>query len=374
MIMILVLGLILQLFFVSSTSADFKAQAFATSNNLLLGKSASSITNFHYNIISLPGNSSIKVQFSQNNSTWYSAAGVSGAWETLTGTGVGDISLTSLAWSGASFYYKFQLNATSDQSQTPVIGDIRLDFEDEDSDQVFVFDNSGNVGIGLTNPSQKLDVAGKIALDGTTIAYLPTAFTGTLILGDGGTNLQTGADYNTFVGLGAGVNNTTGSNNTANGYQALYGNTTGSNNTANGYSAGRYIANGGANQTGSNSLFLGADTRAKANGETNQIVIGYGAIGNGSNTVTIGNSSILKHIFESGYVGIGTTSPAVKLHIVGGTGNVLNVNGGRITGLNDTPDADSEAVPLGFLQANYSSTTAMIAASLWSGAKNGNIW
>jgi len=41
-------------------------------------------------------------------------------------------------------------------------------------------------------------------------------------------------------------------------------------------------------------MFLGYDTRPLNNGETNQIVIGYTAVGSGSNTVTLGNTSITK--------------------------------------------------------------------------------
>ena len=316
-----------------------------------------------------------------------------------------------------------------------------------------VINSNGNVGIGTTDPTQKLDVSGKIALDGTTIAYRPTAFTGTLILGDGGTNLQTGADYNTFVGIGAGVNNTTGSQNTANGYFSLYGNTTGGNNTANGYyslysnttgsqntangfqslstnttgnyntangvyslrsnttgsqntangyyslysnttgshntangyyslysntkgynntangvyslysnttgshntangyaslrsnttgvnntangsyslysnttgshntalgrDSGRYLADGTTGRsTGNNGLYLGYNSMASDDGTDNEIVIGYNAIGNGSNSVTLGNDDITTTILK-GSVGIGTSTLAGKLTVDG---------------------------------------------------------
>ena len=243
------------------------------------------------------------------------------------------------------------------------------------------------LGIGTT-PAQALDVAGKIALNGTQVAYMPTAFTGTLIIGDGGGSLDTGANYNTFVGIGAGFSNTTGYQNTANGYRSLYSNTTGglntangmyslysnttgslntangnysllfnttgsfntangyrslysnttggnntangmyslyynttgSFNTANGRDAGRYIGATGTvgNETGSNSLFLGYGTRANADGETNQIVIGSEAVGAGSNSVVLGNDSITKTVLN-GNVGIGTTSPTAYLNIQAGT-------------------------------------------------------
>jgi hypothetical protein len=55
-------------------------------------------------------------------------------------------------------------------------------------------------------------------------------------------------------------------------------------------------------------LFIGRNTRALANNQTNQIVIGDSAIGLGSNTVVVGNDSIVTTALK-GNVGIGTTNP-----------------------------------------------------------------
>ena len=86
------------------------------------------------------------------------------------------------------------------------------------------------------------------------------------------------------------LSNTTGNSNSAFGYYSLYNNTTGNSNSAFGYYAGKYIADGSTpNRTGSNSIFIGYNTKANADGETNQIVIGANQIGYGSNTVRIGN-------------------------------------------------------------------------------------
>jgi hypothetical protein len=66
----------------------------------------------------------------------------------------------------------------------------------------------------------------------------------------------------------------------------------GANNTGIGYQAGYAVSGGTANNyTPNNSLFIGYQTQAQADQQTNQVVIGYQAVGNGSNTTTIGNSS-----------------------------------------------------------------------------------
>ena len=112
----------------------------------------------------------------------------------------------------------------------------------------------------------------------------------------------TGAS-NTASGYYALFSNTTGANNTASGYYALYSNTTGLSNLALGLDSGRYIADGStANTITDNSVYIGVDSRALANNQTNQIVIGHTAIGGGSNTATIGNSSVTV-LYLAGSVG-----------------------------------------------------------------------
>ncbi len=127
----------------------------------------------------------------------------------------------------------------------------------------------------------------------------------------------TGSNNAAFGALSLRVN-TTGGTNTAIGTSALYWNTTGSNNTALGYGAGQYISGGsGQNATSTTSVYLGANTKALASGNTNEIVIGYDATGLGSNTVTLGNDSITTTALR-GNVGIGTTSPSALLHLYTG--------------------------------------------------------
>ena len=183
---------------------------------------------------------------------------------------------------------------------------------------------------------------------------------------------NTSGSYNTADGMYSLYKNTTGYNNTSVGMYSLFSNTTGYNNTAIGQAAGRYKNDGGDNETSNKSVYLGYDTRAKNSGDINEIVIGYGARGNGSSTVTLGSDGIANtylkgnvrlngdlydkngHLFTTGgkfvdgdnandavytggNVGIGTTSPAYKLDVngqirtsrygIGGTYNSSQVQG-----------------------------------------------
>lgn len=117
--------------------------------------------------------------------------------------------------------------------------------------------------------------------------------------------------------------NTTGIHNLAMGSFSFSANTTGNFNIALGHSAGRYLSNGSTgNQASTNSVFIGPYTKSNASSQTNEIVIGYNAIGYGSNSVTFGNDNIVKTILK-GNVGFGTANPQEKLDVIG----KIRVNG-----------------------------------------------
>ncbi len=207
--------------------------------------------------------------------------------------------------------------------------------------------NTGNVGIGTTNPNNLLQVVDLINFDNTDFNTFLGYQAGKNVVSEAQYNTFIGyqagfssstaasstADYNTAIGYQALFNNTTGGANTALGVSALRYNTTGSYNTAIGtaalgsnttgyqniaigYQAGGYIADGTtANSTSTNSVYLGANTKASFSGAINEIVIGYDAVGAGSNSVVLGNDSITRTILK-GNVGIGTTTPSAKLHLI----------------------------------------------------------
>ncbi len=107
------------------------------------------------------------------------------------------------------------------------------------------------------------------------------------------------------------LDNTTGSFNSAFGGSALASNTTGNDNIAVGFSAGQYISGGSiANRTSGWSVYLGTDTMPLASGDVNEIVIGYNAAGGGSNTATIGNSSVTRWFFGTHSMTWGAAPPS----------------------------------------------------------------
>ena len=127
-------------------------------------------------------------------------------------------------------------------------------------------------------------IIGAFAGQSNTIAFDNT-FVGT------NTGANNTASLNTFLGANAGAFNTTGISNTFVGRAAGQSNTTGSSNVMFGQNAGRFITGGStANTISNNSIFIGDNTRAAADSQTNQIVIGHNTTGLGSNTTIIGNS------------------------------------------------------------------------------------
>ena len=134
---------------------------------------------------------------------------------------------------------------------------------------------------------------------------------GIIVTTDGSVNYATTAGSissdeidNTGIGSFSLYSNTAGSQNTALGSYSLYSNTSGYYNLALGYNSGHYIANGTTENTNSdNSLYLGSHTKALADDDQNEIVIGYNTTGNGSNTTTIGTGNVL-YIGGSGVTGM----------------------------------------------------------------------
>ena len=133
----------------------------------------------------------------------------------------------------------------------------------------------------------------------------------------------------------------TGTRNTGVGTQAGFGIGSGNDNAYFGYQAGRYIANGTTDSSiSSASVFLGVDSRPSASSQTNQIVIGYQAIGLGSNTVVIGNNSITTTALKGNTQVSGSLSVSGSTTIRGNTiitGSLLLSGSSLVAGITPIP-------------------------------------
>lgn len=140
-----------------------------------------------------------------------------------------------------------------------------------------VVSTSGNVGIGTSNPTKKLEVNGDAKINGHTI---------------GRGNYDDSS--NVAVGVGALAANVAGTSNTAIGGAALNSADYGGENTAVGYGAGSGIASGSKNTAvGINALSSGSSAKENCSG------LGYYAQVTGNNQVQLGDSSTTTYAYGS---------------------------------------------------------------------------
>jgi hypothetical protein len=246
---------------------------------------------------------------------------------------------------------------------------------------------AGNVIIGggntPTDAGFRLDVNGTARVQGVLTTTADAVVNGVSVgrgagnivtntrVGESALNANTTGSENTAIGRITMFSNTTGTQNTAVGVRSLQDNTTGSLNTSVGYQSGRFLPDGITAVTiANNSVFIGAQSRAAADNQTNQIVIGQTAIGLGSNTTVIGNSSTTFGRWYGNLL-IGTsTNSTFALDVVGTARTTLDITvngvsvglgGGAITTntrvgsnalINNTTGSSNVAVGFSSLIAN----------------------
>src|SRR5258708_5104030 len=187
---------------------------------------------------------------------------------------------------------------------------------------------------------------GNTSLDNTFVgvsagAANPAGFSNTFFGANTGKATVDGFQ-NSFFGTGAGKANTSGGNNVFIGARAGEANTGGGDNVIIGTEAGE------TNTTGTGNIFIGQSAGSNNHTENNNTFIGWFAGGGsgvanataiGANSsVTTSNSVVLGSLIDSNgrptsvNVGIGTTSPGFKLHIVDSTFPTMRIDGSSVTG------------------------------------------
>ncbi|HLF64260.1 MAG TPA: hypothetical protein VI603_10930 [Saprospiraceae bacterium] len=222
-----------------------------------------------------------------------------------------------------------------------------LRFNHEGTGDVMTLTHAGNVGIGTIAPSAKLHVAGGDALINS------------ITVGLGGS----GINNNTVLGSEALQGNTTGNRNTATGFRTLSWNTTGEANTAIGHEAllnNNSFANTALGAHAMSNLTDGYENTAighwtmltNTTGDRNTVVGDHSDVGDVSlfNATAIGAYSVVNTsnslvLGNNANVGIGTSAPDTKLHVVG---SIKMVDGNQADGrvmVSDTSGLASWQVP-----------------------------
>ncbi|RFS17579.1 tail fiber domain-containing protein [Emticicia sp. C21] len=215
----------------------------------------------------------------------------------------------------------------------------QLHFKDHEGTRMIIR-NTGRVGIGVTNPSEMLEVDGNARINGR----IDIRNTGLgVFIGEGaGKSDDLTSKYNTFVGFNSGSKTISGADNLAIGAGALENNITGNFNTA----LGRLALNTSA--SGTHNTALGAYAGGNSSGSFN-VFLGYGA-GENENT----NDKLYIHNSN-------TTTPLIY-------GDFLNrnmgVNGRLIIGAHEPLESASKLDVLATANARF-------IVQSWTPANNG---
>ena len=212
--------------------------------------------------------------------------------------------------------------------------DLRFYNSNASSELLFLDSSTGRIGIGTTAPAYKLDVAGTMRVD-NPITFDITAPDGTknnIILTSTGFPIGTPPGQGKSILIGGNIAEGGGDFGVVN----IGGNSAGGGNSyfnvivgygSSAVSQPGIVAVGkSATATGPNAVAIGRDTSVGSH----SIAIGYNAKATGTSSASFGAGTVsanslyayggssTSHFF-AGNVGIGTTSPAYKLHVAGDT-------------------------------------------------------
>lgn len=160
-----------------------------------------------------------------------------------------------------------------------VIGADPITFANNTSQVRMTIAGNGNVGVGTSSPSAKLDVAGSINtssqynLGGSHV--LSSAGVGNLFAGKDAGKVNTGI-FNSFFGVSTGSSNTSGT------FNSFFGSTAGGSNTQGSFNSFFGMGSGNGNTTGNSNSFFGLNAGTlNSTGSNNSI---FGASAGNSNT------------------------------------------------------------------------------------------
>ena len=193
-----------------------------------------------------------------------------------------------------------------------------------------------NVAVGVNALINSTADTDNVAV-GRNSLYTNNGGDGNIAIGTYSLQANTLGSNNVAIGVDSVFSNTIGSSNIGIGVYSLSANTIGNYNvavgnyslqsTTSGSNVGIGQAAGNSITTGTQNVIIGTDADGTPTGN-NQIVIGNGALGIGSNSVILGNDNINTTVLK-GNVGIGTASPNAELTVVGVISATGYIHGGN---------------------------------------------
>jgi hypothetical protein len=194
------------------------------------------------------------------------------------------------------------------------------------SHNVVLGDSAGYTNTASANlfVGSKAGFANQTGAQNTFIGYQAgynTTVSASTFIGYQAGRSNTSGQFNTFLGVNAGFSNTTGnsnfmlgtnagSNNTAGNANFFVGDNAGGSNTTGGFNVFLGTNAGASNTVGSNNTAIGFEANVGSGNLVNATAIGFRAVASANNSLVLGNGA---------NVGIGTSSPTSKLHLVAGS-------------------------------------------------------
>jgi hypothetical protein len=288
-----------------------------------------------------------------NVPTTVSAASLSGIVPIANGGTGASTAAEAIANLGAENTSNKSTNIQTDAASTSMYPSVKLikDYVDQSISSRAALDSPALTGV----PTAPTATTGTSTTQLATTAFVKSAMEATR------NNFYIGVNENLGLGSFTALPSQTGVRNTLIGNFTLQSKNTGDNTTALGHAAGNYFGSGTGLVTSVNKgLYLGAFARSNANNQTNEIVIGADALGNGSNTIQLGNTAIT-NTKTSGTL----TAGAVTYPNTHGTANqVLTTNGsGTLTWstVSGAANASSLSGTVGVANGGTGATTAAAA-------------
>jgi hypothetical protein len=285
-----------------------------------------------------------------------------------TAVGYNALLLTTVSDNTAVGYQALTTDSTGTDNTAVGTQAMRLNTSGSDDTALgFQAGYNNTTGIDLTAAGYDAATANTTGADNTGLGFaaLLTNQTGADNTAVGASSLyNVTSSNNTALGQFSGRLITTGDANTMVGVKTLYNAAGGAHNTAVGFQAGAFQADGSTALVPNNCIYLGYAVLGLSNSDTNCVVIGYNAVGQGANTTVLGAPAtagtfiygIQAHPSQTAIASASTIAPTAQFFHVSGTTTINTIT-----------------APAACAVSGFMCQLTLIPDGLWATGTSGNI-